>query len=335
MISPQFWALALLPGLVVRIIKVQHYTVADLLGQVRLELAPTNYFRLAAIVATILVISLISALVAYLVRMVARATRLRELDNRSISINLLYRQAMNKSWRALITWLLNILLWLAVSALASYTIWWLVRSQNSLIISTLSAILPFVIALWLSVLVVLAMRLPIAQTMIAATDQSVWYVQAHSMRLAFGSFVKNILSALWFVVVSLLFTSLLGLVAWAGVTYLSSSKYLYMQIGLFVVGAVLTLAILVMYRIWCNMFLAGHYYSLVSTRGRVAMSSYLSPVKPVKTTLTPFIVLTGLLFVIVIGYGVTIFTLRTPAIGLMSRLYDKVPAQLEFKIPKP
>lgn len=335
MISPYFWLLALSPGLAVRLLNTQKYTLTDLLGRVRAGLAPGNYYTLAVMVGIFLALSLVSLLISCLVRMVARATKLRMIDRRSVSQKLLYRQAANKSLRSLCNWLLNAITVGLVALGSTCLVWWLIASRESIISSSLPAILPLTGIVLAVVMVLLAMHWPLSQTMIAATDKSVWFVQWHSFKLTFGSAAKNLLSAVMLGLVSLVAGALLGLIGWAEVTYLVSSSYLYMQIGLFVLGAILMLTVLVAYRIWWNMFLASHYHVLASSRGKVAMSNYLSLEKPAKTSLTPFIVTTVMAVIILAGYWVAAYSYQDVATAAMKKVYNRIPASLEIKIPKP
>lgn len=335
MISPYFWFLALTPGLVVKLINTQRYTLTDLLTLVRNGFVPVNYYPFVIILGAFLALSLVSLLVSYLVLVVARATKLRAIDHRSVSPRLLYRQAANKSLRSLGNWLLNTVVVCLVFTVSTWLVWWLIVSHQPIISSSLSAILPIVIITLALILIIFMMRWPISQTMIAATDKSTWFIQVHSLRLAFGSGGKNILSAAMLTLMSLVTWSIIALIGWAEVAYLVSSPYLYMQVGLFVLGAILILIILVCYRIWKNMFLASHYHILASIRGKVAMSNYLSLERPAKISLVPFIITASIVGVVLVGYVVAGYIYQDNVTAAMKKVHDRVPATLEIRIPKP
>ncbi len=334
MISPYFWFLALAPGIVVKLLSSQKYAINDLLFQLRSVLAPANYYKLTILSGVFLALCLVSLLVSYLVRIVARATKLRAIDHRSVSPRLLYRQAMNKSLRSLVNWLLNATAFcLVLSALGMLTRW-LILSNQSIVTSWLSTLLSIASIVVLLVLMIYMMIWQISQTMIAATDKNIWSVQGHSYRLVFGSLPKNITSAILLWVVSLVVVFLLGLVGWAEVTYLSSTPYLYMKIGIFVLGAILILAILVCFRIWKNMLLARLYHVLATIRGKVAMSGYLSLEKPAKTGLAPFLIVSIAVSIILLGYSYAAYSYKGVATNQMERVHSRIPASLEIKIPK-
>lgn len=335
MISPLFWLLALTPGIIVRLAGVQQYSVNDLLTQTRLLLDPANYYRIGLSAGLLIVLSAASILALYLVRSVARATRLRMIDHRPVRSKLLYAQAMSKSWRAYANWLLNLVLLAIMMALVAYGSEWLMRGGLPLIEanSTLAAIIILIVAI--KIFSLIALRWSFSTTMVAATNKSLWFVQGNSWRLAFIGFAKNILSVLWFILVSAITGGLIGLISWAEISYLGSSQYKYMQVGMFVVGAVLMLAVLVAYRIWKNNFLASLYYSVVSSRGKAAMSSYLSLEKPAKKGYAPFVILASMAAVVALVSCVIIYLGHDKASGYMGQLREQVPASFEIKIPRP
>lgn len=335
MISPLYWFLALTPALFVRLVGVQQHNISDLLTQARSVLEANNYYKIAFLLGLFLILSLSSLLVSYLVRVVARTVQLRLLDHRPVAIGLLYRQAMNKSGRALLNWFLNLLLVVIISASLGGLIWWLVHSGQAVVVSNLSLVMSIVVVVWIVMMVLLLMRWTLSLTMIGASSKSVWFVQGHSLKLAFGSFIKSLLSGLWLAVISLVTLLAVGMISWAEVIYLNATQHKYAQVIIFVTGAILILVALVIYRIWKNIFIACFYHFLASIRGKAAMSSYLSLEKPAGGGITPFVLLSIVSLVLVVGYGTAAYFGHDKVAGYTDSLRNKVPASLELKIPRP